>query len=108
MASDLASSTGSCSCGTITVVTIRTREVHAATAPSRVSVSGLSKAIRSPKHTDANGPSSIARVQCSSVSAPRSHRSGSITGSVIPTSTGATCQVATPRPSMRTSFAVGS
>ncbi len=85
MASDFASSTGSCSCGTTTVVTSRTRVVQAATAPSRVRVSGLSKAIRSPKHSEANGPSSTARDQASSVAGPSAHRSGSITGSVIPT-----------------------
>ena len=72
--------TGSCSCGTITVVTNRTRSVQAASAPISVKVSGLSKAIRSPQHSDANEPSSIARAQSRSTAASRS---GSMTGMVI-------------------------
>lgn len=66
--------------GTITVVTNRTRSVHAATAPSRVRLSGLSKAIRSPQHSAENGPSSITRAHARSVA---ESRSGSITGRVI-------------------------
>ena len=84
VASALASITGSCSCGTTTVVTSRTRSVHAASAPSSVIASGLSNAIRSPQHSDENGPSSIALAQAFSVGASRS---GSITGIVIPTRT---------------------
>ena len=82
VASALASITGSWSCGTTTVVTSRTVDVQAATAPRRVRVSGLSKAIRSPKQSDENGPFSIPRAHSSSTSASRS---GSITGIVIPT-----------------------
>ena len=81
MASALASITGSCSCGTITVVTSRTRSVNAARAPSSVSESGLSNAIRSPQHNDANGPPSMSRAQDVSMAASRL---GSITGIVIP------------------------
>ena len=81
VASALASITGSCSCGTTTVVTSRTRSVHAASAPSSVTASGLSNAIRSPQHSDENGPSSMALAQALSVAASRS---GSITGIVIP------------------------
>ena len=77
----LANITGSCSCGTITVVTSRTRSVQAATAPRNVSDSGLSNAMRSPQHSDENGPSSMARAQSRSTVVSRS---GSITGIVIP------------------------
>ena len=84
VASALASMVGSCSCGTITVVTSRTRCVHAANAPSSVRLSGLSNAMRSPQHSDENGPSSINRAQFRSTVASRS---GSITGMVIATCT---------------------
>ena len=84
VASALANITGSCSCGTTTVVTSRTRSVHAASAPRRVIASGLSNAIRSPQHSDENGPSSMARAH---VSRTGPSRSGSITGIVIPTCT---------------------
>ena len=67
VASAFASITGSCNCGTITVVTNRTRSVHADSAPSSVSESGLSNAIRSPQHSDENGPSSITRAHAFSV-----------------------------------------
>jgi hypothetical protein len=84
----LASITGSCSCGTITVVSSRTRLVQAASAPSSVRLSGVSNAMRSPQHwghlplagDDENGPSSIPRAQFSSTVA---FKSGSITGMVI-------------------------
>src|SRR6202035_1828939 len=79
VANALASITGSCSWGTITVVTSRTRSVHAASAPINVNVSGLSKAIRSPQHNDENGPSSISCAQSRSTSASKS---GSMTGMV--------------------------
>jgi hypothetical protein len=59
VASALASMTGSCSWGTTTVVTNRTRSVHAASAPSNVRESGLLNAMRSPQHNDENGPLSI-------------------------------------------------
>ena len=65
----------------MTVVTSRTRSVHAASAPSSVSESGLSKAMRSPQHSELNGPSSTTRAHSFSTAASRS---GSITGSVIP------------------------
>ena len=39
-----------------TVVTSRTRSVQADMAPSSVKLSGLSKAMRSPQHSDENGP----------------------------------------------------
>src|SRR6476646_8658308 len=81
VASAFASITGSCNCGTITVVTNRTRSVHADNAPSSVSESGLSNAIRSPQHSDENGPPSITRAHALSVAASRL---GSITGIVIP------------------------
>jgi glyoxylase I family protein len=81
VASAFASITGSCNCGTITVVTNRTRSVHADKAPSSVSESGLSNAIRSPQHIDENGPPSITRAHALSVAASRL---GSITGRVIP------------------------
>jgi glyoxylase I family protein len=47
--------TGSCSCGTITVVSSRTRLVQAASAPSSVRLSGFSNAMRSPQHSDEKG-----------------------------------------------------
>src|SRR3954471_20125293 len=84
VASALASITGSCNCGTNTVVMSRTRSVHAASAPSSARASGLSNAIRSPQHRDENGPSSIVLAQSSRIGASRS---GSITGIVIPTCT---------------------
>src|SRR5438270_3966416 len=84
VASALASMTGWCSWGTITVVSSRTRFVHAASAPSSVRLSGFSKATRSPQHSDENGPSSIARAQLSNTVASKS---GSITGMVIATRT---------------------
>ena len=86
VASDLASSTGSCSWGTTTVVISGTRSVHAASAPSRVSASGLLKAMRSPQHSEENGPSSTVRAQRFSTPASRS---GSITGMVMPICTSA-------------------
>ncbi len=81
VASDFASNTGSCNCGTTTVVISGTRSVQAARAPSRVNASGLPNAIRSPQHSDENGPSSIARAQFRSTPASRS---GSMTGMVMP------------------------
>src|SRR3954469_9355010 len=84
VASALASITGSCNCGTSTVVISRTRSVHAASAPSSARASGLPNAIRSPQHRDENGPSSIVLAQHSRIGASRS---GSITGIVIPTCT---------------------
>lgn len=84
MASALASITGSCNCGTITVVTNCTRSVHAANAPSSVRLSGLSKAMRSPQHSEENGPLSTAAAQDRRIVASRS---GSITGIVMPTCT---------------------
>ncbi len=86
VASAFASATGSCSCGTTTVVTSRTRSVQAASAPSSVIESGLSNAMRSPQHSDENGPSSITFAQVLRVTASRS---GSMTGIVIPTRTSA-------------------
>jgi hypothetical protein len=86
VARPFASMTGSCSCGTITVVTNRTRSVQAASAPSRVRLSGLSNAMRSPQHSDENGPPSMTRAHAFSVAASRL---GSITGMVIPIRTSA-------------------
>src|SRR6478736_5827703 len=81
VASCFASMTGSCSCGTTTVVTNRTRSVHADSAPSSVRHSGLSNAMRSPQHSDEKGPPSMTRAHVFSVAASRL---GSITGMVIP------------------------
>lgn len=91
VASALASITGSCSCGISTVVTSCTRSVQAATAPSSVRLSGLSNAIRSPQHSDENGPLSTRCAHAFSVTASRL---GSITGRVIPIRTSAilTCR----------------
>ncbi len=80
----LAHITGSCNWGTITVVTSSTRSVQAARAPSNVRLSGLVKAIRSPQHSDENGPSSTI---CAHVRSIAASKSGSITGRVIPTCT---------------------
>ena len=81
VARDLASSTGSCSWGTTTVVISGTRSVQAASAPSRVRASGFPNAIRSPQHSDENGPASMVRAHRRKTSASRS---GSITGIVMP------------------------
>src|SRR5690625_4751962 len=78
----LASQTGSCRGATTTVVFSRTRRVQAAQAPSRAISSGLPKATRSPKHSEAKGPWSTARAHRSSISPSIP---GSISGSVIPT-----------------------
>ncbi len=53
-------------------------------APSSVRLSGLANAMRSPQHSDENGPSSTAFAHLLSIGASRS---GSITGIVIPTCT---------------------
>jgi hypothetical protein len=59
---------------------------HAASAPSKVRLSGLSNAMRSPQHSNENGPSSIACAQFSNTAASKS---GTITGIVIAICTGA-------------------
>jgi hypothetical protein len=60
--------TGSCNWGTITVVTSSTRSVQAARAPSNISCPGLVK-IRSPQHSDENGPSSTICAHVRSIAA---------------------------------------
>ena len=86
VASAFASITGSCSCGTMTVVTSRTRSVHAASAPSSVSALRIVERHPLAPAQRRERPVSTGSAHAFNVAASRS---GSITGRVIPIRTSA-------------------